>query len=416
MSKSLIVNVGTEDITDNNTAWQYLTTDLNENTILEERREIPIREAGTFANLYCFVVSNTASVTSVLTFRKSRANTSLTVSYTSDQTGIKEDNSNTASFASTDEATWQWVIPSEVGTNTLSINALAVDFTPDTVSNCISFFCGGGTTGFSTASVTYYAPPSTCLAFVSSETEIKFRIRQSFTSTNFSAFSFSNLRTTNTTVGTRVNGNNGNQSVTYSSGQSGAKEDTSNTDSLSAGNDYNYYITTGTGTEQSGILSLVTRVVNTSGYFQLINSLASGGSVAANTIVYTGINGEMLFNTTEANRSMYPRFTFTASELGSYVSANTGASLATNITVRDNGGSSAVTVQYLAGQTGLKNDSSNTTEITSGTDEINYMVQCLDLTGGVTITWIGCLGETSGGAPPPSVAKQIPTLLLMNVG
>src|SRR3990172_4977365 len=82
----------------------------------ETHYERPVRDAGTFSNLYCYVSTNTASVTSTVTLRKNLADTALTVSYTSDQTGIKEDNANSVSFVATDEGDIEVTVPTEAGT------------------------------------------------------------------------------------------------------------------------------------------------------------------------------------------------------------------------------------------------------------------------------------------------------------
>jgi len=119
VSNSLIVNHGIAAQNDATTRFYGLVGDLDPETT-EVNCEIPVRDAGTFSNLFVYVTTNTASVTSTVTLRKSQADTSLTVSYTSDQTGIKEDNVNTVSFAATDEGNYEVTIPTEAGTNTLT--------------------------------------------------------------------------------------------------------------------------------------------------------------------------------------------------------------------------------------------------------------------------------------------------------
>ena len=380
----------------------------------EGETEVPVRYAGTFSNAFIYIPSNSASVTSTVTLQQSRADTALSISITSDQTGVKEDTSNTVSFAATDEAEWEITVPTESGTNTLNISLFGVQFTPDNASNCVKIFGGGRSRTINDASTTTFTRFQARGTEGTDESTVEWRIRQTFTASNFYTYVTSNARTTDTTLGTRKNSSAGGQSVTYTSGQTGAKEDTSNTDSLVAGDDFNYYVTTSTGTENLVCSVASVTLLNTGGFFPMLNGEA--GSVPANNTRFWAVDGGDVGNATESMTQIYPQFTFTASELGSYVSANTGVSLATNITIRDNGGDSAVTVQYLAGQTGLKNDSSNTTEITAATDEINYEVTCLDLTGGVTVTWIGCLGSTAGVTPPSVTASYIPTLLFMGAG
>ena len=380
--------------------------------------ESPIRDAGVFSNLYTYSHSNTASVTSTVTLQKSQADTSITISYTSDQTGIKEDTSNTATFAATDEANYEVTIPSEAGNNSLGITVFGISFSPTTSSDCISFMIfGGNVRSITTPSTTFFFPPTGEVNSTPQTTETfqKYRIRQTFTASDFYSYITANARTTDTVFGTRKDGGAGSQSVTYTSGQTGAKEDTSNTDSLVAGSDLNYRCTTSTGTETITMAMCSCSLISTANFFHLLGARPAGDAVALNVTTFTGVSGRKVFNTTENNSKLLPEFTFTISELGSMVSANTNSLLTTDVFVRDNGSNSSVTVSYAAAQTGLKNDSSNTTEITSGTDEINYSVVNNELvSGSITFTWIGCLGSTS--STPVVTAKIYSKLLTMGVG
>src|SRR3990172_13289306 len=122
MSNSILAIYGLASVDDNLTRYFTIIGRLEHNA-LEVDIELPIRDAGIFSNLYSYVSANTVNPTSILTLRKSRVNTSVTVSYTTDQTGIKEDTVNTATFAATDEISWQLVVPSQGGTNTITFTA-----------------------------------------------------------------------------------------------------------------------------------------------------------------------------------------------------------------------------------------------------------------------------------------------------
>lgn len=415
MANSLIANYGSLGVVDNTTSFIALVGNIGVNQSSEALVEDPIREAGTFNNLFTYVPTNTASVSSTITLRKSLADTALTVTYTSDQTGVKEDTSNSVLFAATDEVDYEVTVPTEGGTNTLTITALAVQFAPTTTGNCFTILARTGVSPIDATSTSVFHVPNGLGIGTLDESLTKYRIRTAVTSSNFYTNVSVNGRSSSTVYRTRKSAANGNQTVTYTSSQTGVKEDTSNTDSLAAGDDYNYVIEYGTGTGTLTTLIIATRIISTSNFFPLLTARPQE-SFAANTVRYLGVSGNLdLPTTTEANSQVYPRFDFTASELGAYVSANAGVSLATNITLRDNGVGSALTIQYLAGQTGLKNDSVNTVAITSGTDEINYEITCLDLTGGITVTWMGILGETAAAAPPATIFPKS-TLLFMGAG
>ena len=409
MSKSLIVQNRSVGWVDNTTRYIAIAgVGVSTITVLGDH-DIGIRLAGSFSNLFTYSPTNTASVNSTITLQKSQADSALTVTYGSDQTGIKEDTSNSVSFANTDEAEWKISIPSEPGSNTLTITLIGVQFTPDDSSKCVGFFTASGNNNVDWASATrYYTNGSTVSD--TSETNEKYRCRFAFTSSNLFVYISSNARTTDTIIKTRKNAANGAQSVTYTNGQTGVKEDTTNSDTLAVGDDFCYGILTSTGTEIALLKIISSMLVSTANIFPLVAGYSGGTAVGPTVTTYFGIAGGIITtSTTEANYQIYPRFDFTASELGSYVSANTNAVLDCVVTLRDNGAGSGISVTYTAGQTGLKNDSVNTTVISSGTDEIDYEVANSDVTGSVTFTWLSCLGATStantetGSTTTPSV-------------
>ena len=370
--------------------------------------EIPVREAGVLSNLYCYAPTNTASVSSTVTFQLSQVDTAITITYSSDQTGAKEDQSNTATAAATDEANWEIVVPAEAGTNTLTITVMKIEFAPTTSTNCVTIFAATGSAAFTNASTTRFWIPNGNITSNSTETNSKWRVRVALTSTNFYSYVSANARTTDTVFGTRVNGVNGNQSVTYTSGQTGAKEDASNTDALAVGQDYNYRVTSLAGTDSMTVKVLSSRLVNTAGIFPILSGASnSGNAVGPSTTTYFAVGGGLTTtSTTEANEQVLPRFTFTASELVVWSDANTNAADNCVVTLRDNGAGSAVTITYTPGQTGLKNDSANTAEITSGTDEITYEVANADAAGTITFRYFGINGLSAAGGIFQHVAHR----------
>lgn len=372
---------------------------VSNNLLSEDQAEIPIRDAGVFSNFYVYVFSNSASVTSVFTLRKSVSDTAVTVSYTSDQTGIKEDNTNTATFAATDEGCYSLVIPSEAGTNTLGFSVLGIKFTPTTTTDCITKMCaagGSGNVNFDSGT-RYYTAVGVSIAAATTEANSLFEIRGTFTASDFATFVSANARTTDTIFGTRKDGGAGAQSVTYTSGQTGAKEDTVNTDSLIAGSDYNYFVTTSTGTESLVIRTISTTLTSTANEFIFMNGRQGGIPAAAATTTYTGVSGSTSYSATDIDSQLLPSFTFTLKELVTWVITNTqnGDSV---VTVRDDGGNSPITVTYTSGQTGFKGDNTNTATITASTDEINYQIANAGSSGNTSYTYLGTIGVTSAPA------------------
>lgn len=360
----------------------------------EAEVETPIRDAGTFSNLFTYVSANASNVTVNMTLRKSVSDTTVTVAYTAAQTGIKEDTSNSASFANTDEATLKK--SNSAGSGNITFRQFAIQFTPDTSSNSISVL--GATSALAQGNGTKYSLPGggTLNDATATEANVKLRVRGTFTASNLYTYVNSNASNGTTTIKTRKNGADGGQSVAYTTGQTGQKEDTSNTDSLVAGNDYNYSITNA-GIGNCQFTALFSRLLSTAGQFVFLVGQAQAQSF--NTTLYYYASGRMESTGAEADAVIYPRFQFTAKELGAFVSANTIATSATTITVRDNLADSSITVSFAAAETGLKNDSVNTATI-SIQDDIGYKVVTPNTSGSLTLQWMSVLGEvaTAGGS------------------
>jgi hypothetical protein len=411
MAKSLIVSSG-ELIHSNNLTNYYpvgsaITSSSAEST--EAQAEVPVRDAGSFSNLFTYLSTNGSSVVTI-TLRKSTADTSVSVQYSSGQTGIKED-SDSVAFANTDEIDFK--VATGFGGSGGTLTIMGITFAPDTTTDCITKLVAAGSINFSTASVSRFFNPAGDMSLISAsvDTQVEVRARTSMVLSDFHTYVSANTRTTDTVLGTRTNSANGSQSVTYTSGQTGAKEDTANSDSLSTGDDYNYRITTSTGTGTITIqLASTTCTTNDSHFPLLVGNSTNAIVITTGTVRFCGISGDLFFTATEANASIYPRFEFTAKELLSFVVSNSSASGNCVVTVRDNGADSAISVTYSIAQTGLKNDSTNTATISSGTDEL-----CYEIDNGtnvnVTFTWLGILGNTTEVAATGQPAiKRIATI------
>lgn len=386
--------------------------------------EIPIRNAGTFRKLYAYVPTNTASVSTTITLRKSLANTALTLTYTSDQTGVKEDTSNSAAFANTDEACFKVVVPSEAGTNNITISLVAVEFEPDTKTECLSWLVvGGGVITENTASQTRFFSPTNRAQAASASVESTrlAEMRGAFTASNFYVFVASNARTTDTTFGTRVNTANGAQSVTYTSGQTGAKEDTANTDAIVAGDDLTYRITTSTGTNNLTLKVMSCQLLSTAGEFAILSAEQNGFAVTFNTTIYTAVGGDVDTEATQANSQFSPRTTYVAKEMTANVSGNTIATSDTTIHLMVGGSATGLTITYTAGQTGQKTDSTHSAVISgAGSDLIQHRIVTPNTSGTFTIQNIGMIvtgpQEVAGATIASGASAFAPTLKQVVVG
>lgn len=400
MGKSVLLGSASSNgaIVNDAITTRYPATGVFNNDSTDTYAAQAVRFAGTMSNLFAYVHANTTGVTSVLTMVQNYANSSITVSYAAAETGIKEDTSNTESFAATDECNIKFAVPSDAGTTAVTISLSAMQFEPTSASDTLTCTCQRSDSTFSTDSVTRYGAISGTEGAVTTEANVNHRVRASFTASNLYVGLSTNARTTDIVYKTRKNNADGAQSVTYTSGQTGIKEDTSNSDSLSSGDDFNTAFVTSTGGGSFTREQVSLNLLNTSNQFDFATSIVNGSSTSFNVTTYYTVGSQLSPSTTEATKSFYPRFDFTAKELVSYVSANTIATSASVFTLRDNGSDSSVTVSYAAAETGLKNDSTNTASVTSATDEICIKLATPNTSGSITTRSLHILGETASAS------------------
>lgn len=384
------------------------------NLSVEGSAELPCREAGTFSNMQMYLPSNTASVTTVVTLRKSGAGTAVTFSVGPDLAGLFEDNVNTASFANTDTFCIEVNVPTEAGSNFFNIHTVALTFTPDNSSNTISWLCAEGnpTITINGASQTGFYNISGFISN-SSESGQKFRIRRAYTASNFHLYISSNARVNDTVFRTRKNGANGNQIITVGAGLAGYFEDNSNSDSLAIGDDYNFTYTTGTGTENLVLVNIGVQLLSTEGYFQMMWANGATTTQATNLTRFMGVNnGRGGLNATETNVQVLPRFDLALTDLAALLANNTFTNLNSTCVVRDNGGDGNNLLTFVPGGALLQVDTTHSDTITGGTDEICFKVTTPNQAGNLLLRWISVIGKESS-APPPS---DTPLRMLMGVG
>jgi len=393
MSKSLFPNYGIVTLNDNSTLYFSIKGQIVVDS-QEQSAEFPVREAGVFSNFFVYVSANdTTTVSSTVKLRKNGANTAILVTIASGATGVFEDTTNTASCTNTDEVVYEFNVPNETVAAAVTIKTTSIEFATTATGNCLSIMGTAGAVGSSIASQISYSHLSGSCSIVDTNSALsKYRIRQAFTSRNLFVRVSANGRTTDTTFRTEKNGSNGTQSVTYGSTETGIKEDTTNTDSLIAGDDYQFEVVTGTGSGTITHTIMAVTFINTNGHFVMLSAYQVSQNLGAASTNYSGISGRLIpITSPEANTQVYPRFTLAVKELGVYVTTNSNGTGTFTVMVRDNGTDSPVQVVFAAGETGLKTDTSNVSDIAGGTDEINYkLVNTGD--GAAWVTWIGTMG------------------------
>lgn len=395
-ANQLLVNSMHTTSVDNDTTYYYPPDGATTApSTVEDRVELVERDSATYSKFGANVRTNAATGTSTLRTRKNGADGGQSISVAASTTGQHEDASNTDSLTAGDTFNYVNELIVSWGAQQITYSCLRES------SGSVMLSCGSELVSLSTGTTRYF---SIVGSIFESATEVQ---RQR---TFQAASTLSRLRawcTTNSsssgsqTVRTRKNAGNGAQSVTYAAGVTGAAEDTTNTDSLVAGDEANF---SATGAGDLGFTISHIRVKSASSSAQLINTRGA----AATADQYFAISGRYTSAASEANTEVTARGAFTLENLYLYISANTAT--AGNLYIRKNRTNTAVTVAISSGGTGVLEDTTNTVDITA-TDEINYF---LDITSGasVTLQMMSCEMIATAGA----VALRRYSLPLTGVG
>ena len=399
MAQSQIVNSSGESYSDNTTTFVHLAGKLLENAT-EARQQTIVRDAGTFSNLYVRATANTTTTaSSVITFRKSVADTALAVTYAAAETGAKED-TDSVTVAATDECNYQVAVASNAGTTAITLSIIGITFTPTNSANTITFLSASTSNNWNNASETefQFINGGSAVITAANETTAQVTMRGSYTLSDFYVFAESNARTNDTVFRIRKNTADGNSSITFAAAETGAKEDTSSTESIVSGDIVNYSVTTGTGTELLATSTISCTCISTANEFPLIGTVDAALAQNFNVTNFKAISG-LIGNSTqaEADVQIEPNFTFSVKNLNAYVSANTIATSASTITLRDDGANGNGSLSYAAAETGHKVDTDSDT-ITADTDFLNYTIVTPNTSGVLTVRNISCTGVGTAGA------------------
>jgi hypothetical protein len=396
MSKTLLAAVGgAQTSVANTTAYTTICGRAQSLETDESAKQIIWRTAGVFSNFLCRLTANTITSNSTLNLRKTGATVNSTISLTASTTGSFEDTTHTDAVVAGDRFAAQFV--PGAATNTVTINAISIVF--DATTNCSSKF-QSGFSSTATASTTFFCPlQSGAPFFGTSEANSKYRMRKAGTLKNAAVYSRIHTRSTDTLVRSRKNGANGNLLVTITANTTGRFEDTSNSDTIGAGEDWNWGITTGSGTGDVYIDILSAEFETTTDYGQTVCGSWTPVSVTDNTARFTGVGGTMEVNATEASVQVKARQTWNFSEMVCFVTQN-DISSASTVDLRVDAASSALTISVTGNTTGLFADSTHTVTVTTA-NAVNYRINAPSVSGTHTIQviWIGSatyLGRVSG--------------------
>lgn len=370
--------------------------------INEIESQVPVRDAGTASNMFIRVNQNdVASATScVITLRTSGAgNTTLTVSYGTSQTGIKEDTAHAPSVLATDTISIGCVTTSVAGNHTVTVTLIGWSLTPTTVTNTVTVLANSGANGApASVDTEYWCPSGVITAISATEANKKYRVRVPATARNLFVYVSANARTGTVTYKSRLNGGVGGQSVQYLTTQTGQKEDSSNSDTLAAGDDYDYSVVFSADANAITHYVISSSFVTTNGYFPFIAG-PTNLSVNSATTANVPVGGILTSTTTEADVQFYPEIFVIVDLLQFSINTNTlntgthTLKIRASATTGNGNGSISFTTE-----TGLVTaDTTNSDVLTPATTFINYQIITAGASGAVSINWIACMARK---APP----------------
>lgn len=351
-------------------------------SVVESINSTLYRTAGTFTELGCHVSANTIAATSTLSFRINAADGAMTISIGSTATGDFVESSPSSDTIVAGDKVALKSVPG-AATNTMIFTSHSINFaaTTDTVSRMINLDFNSITS----ASATFFEnlggfTPATH-GTETTESQFKCRQRKAGTFKNACIDVWTNTHTA-CTVTSRKNGVNGAVTLTIADSTTGFIEDTVNTDTVAAGDDYNWTIVTGTGTNALTILSWCIDFVTTTDIGQMVLGSRTGETVADATNKFFGICGFAFPNTTEVSCRAMLGWTF--SELTILVSAN-DVSSASSYTLRLNTANSLQIASVTGSTTGAFSDSTHTT-VTVTTDVIAANLTVPSVAGSHNVT------------------------------
>ena len=357
------------------------------------------RDSYTWAKLYVRVIANSLTGATTLRSRVNGANGNQSVTIGAGTTGTYTDDVNSDSLVSGGLFNFQVV----TGTGT-SITFTVIASTLTATSNVPILFTGAATPDdYFPFGSTNYVPIEGRNGFHATESRSQYIFRVASTLSNLRVYVLSNSLAGASTIRTRRNTANGNQSVSIGAGVTGAFEDAVNTDAVAVGDMVNYQIVTGGAANYLGVLTYQVKSSSTGRQQAACQAYDHQVFGPAATRYLTIEGGAQELTTTEANTQSAARTAFNARNLFVRIAANT-LDGATTVRTRKNGANGNLSVSIGAGATGAFEDTANTDSFIA-TDLLNYQVDTTASTvNAIRLTIVGFeLQQPAVTAPKGSV-------------
>lgn len=315
----------------------------------------------TLKNLRVVVATNARAATSSVTTRKNNADTAQVATITASTTGTYTDLTNTVSVTAGDKVAYKLVIGSTSG----NFVAASITVNTESSSQAANFWSAIGSVSTTNASSTRYWNVTGALA-TPSATEANFQsyLPAAGTISNLRCY-VTAARATNTTFKSRVGGADGAMSVTLTASTTGAFEDTTNSDTVSAGNLFCAATVTGTGVDTLTLSNVSVLYTPSTASVTAIGSGSTSATLTSGVTRYYSPLGNLQALSSEGMVQQIAPFAGTAAYLCAQVTAN-ASTTTTTMVLRNNGVDTAVTYTIAGGATGSFVDTSNSVSVAAG--------------------------------------------------
>ncbi len=240
--------------------------------------------------------------------------------------------------------------------------------------------------------------------YETTEANVKSRLRTAATINNMEVIVLNNSLTAASTLTSRVNGAPGTMSISISNGATGTFSDTTNSDVITSGNDYNYQLVTG-GATGSIRTPIIGANFNSAPTFLALNGGMETGTVAAGATTNMVLGGTATKTGSESRTQFIFRVAGTLSFLTTVVGANSTTAASTFL-LRKNTANGNLSVSISNGATGTFEDTTNSDSIVSG-DVANYQITVGGATGSLTTNVVQVLWNPSSNDGYPLIGGNV---------
>lgn len=394
MGASLFGNSQEATTAVNVTAFHALGSSTRGNQSVQEiTRTSRANSSYTFSNFHANVTANSFTLaTMTLRSRKNSANGNMTVSYAAGVTGLVSDTTNTDSITAADTYGTSTVVPN-TGTGTALVRTRFQTLS-SSLGNLAVFAAQGGSL-FTPAAGGTFMGVAGAGQVGNPENDVKVQLDVGGVLSNLQTDISGNTTGVTTTLVSRINNATGNQTVSITSNTTGVFEDTTNSDTVVAGDDINMmYSATGAASGLTVALHSMQFLNTSSRQNNIYNGMQPAGAsraASATASFYAPLGIVPATNiTTESAMNIQHFFPCLNSMMKVYITANT-YSVAATMTSRKNSGAGNQTISITAGATGLFEDTTNSDALGANDDF------CFSIVGGSTgaasLQWMGSLEQ-----------------------